>query len=148
VAGPVGFEGGHIVGEAGSHLEDELGITQVGVGPDLRYSTPMFGAAEKGSDGSVGAELSTPGWLGPKEAGHHRLVVDQLGVLAVEADLEGEDGCPAGVLAPDDLRLVVLPGWLLGSEPNLDAVAVVRATKDSEILRHQPPHRVCHILEQ
>jgi hypothetical protein len=143
----MGLESAEIVGEAGSEFEDKLGITHVGICPDLGHPAPMLGAAEEGPDDRLVTEFWTPDVFGSEETGYHSLVVGLFGMLAVEANLKGEDGCVGSVLAPDRLRLVVLAWRILRSEPDLEAVAVVHAAQQAEIFRYEPAHGVRDVPE-
>jgi hypothetical protein len=145
---PVGLEGRDIVREPGSKLEDELRIREVRICPDLRYPAPMLRSAEERAHHRLVAKLPTPPALRLEQAGDHDLVVRLLRVLAVEANLQGEDRRPRCVLASDDLCLLVLARRLDRAEPDLDAVAAAPTAQLAELVGHQTPDGVPDIPEQ
>src|SRR5579859_5506317 len=145
---PVGLERRDVVGEPGCELEHQLGIAEVGIGPDLRHAPPVVGPTEEAADHGVRAELSTPPALRSEQAGDHRLVLRFVRVLAVETDLESKSGRLRDVLAPDDLRLIVLARRLVRAKPDLHAIAVVRAAQLAQVLPHETTNGVRHVLEE
>ncbi len=113
---PDGLESGDVITESTGDLEGEVCAVEVGVGPGLRDATPRVGAAEERSDHRLGADLPPPLAFRAQQVGDDPIVDLDIGVLGVEAHLQGEEGGIVDVVGPDDLRLVVLAGGL--SEPN------------------------------
>jgi hypothetical protein len=143
----VGLKIRDVVGETGSKLKDQLGISEVGIRPDLRHAPPVPGSAEEAAHYRVVAKLLTPQALRSEQARDHHLVVPLVRVLAVKADLESEDGRLRCVLAADDLRLIMLARRLVLAEPDLDAVAMARTTQLAQVLWHETSNGVGNVLE-
>lgn len=132
---PIGLESRDVVSEPGSKFEDQFGISQVWIRPDLRHPAPVLGPAKEAADHRLLAKLSPPPPLRSEQAGDHRLVVRFVRVLDVEADLKREGSRLGCVLAPDDLCLIVLARRLVLAKPDLDAGAVALAAQVAKLVR-------------
>src|SRR4051794_11730628 len=91
-------------------LEGEVGGAEVGIGPRLRHPSPRVGPAEEGAYDRFLPELPAPPLLGAKQLGDHGLVLIDVGMLGVEAHLEGKHGGGAVAVGAEHLGLVVLAG--------------------------------------
>src|SRR5947207_579094 len=87
-----GFERRHVLGDAQGDLHAQIIVAEVGVGPCLRHPAPPVGPSEERTGHRIGSEDLAPRPLAGDEPFERGLVVGQLRMLGVKADLQRENG--------------------------------------------------------
>src|SRR5204862_6499 len=109
---------------------------------------PKIGASQERPRDDVGSQNLAPALLRLEQKPEHAVVVADLRMLGVKADLETEDGGPYDGVRRDHLGLVVLAGRLGRAEPHLDAVGARATLQRAQIGGDHPPQRLGDLVEQ
>jgi len=108
----------------------------------------MGGPSEEGANERFLTKLFPPGPFRSNQRRDHQLVVCFVGMLTVEADLDGQWGRIGEVLTPQHLGLVMLTGWLrCAFNPNFDAMTMMGGSHLAEVRRCCAMQGVGHVLK-